>query len=57
MLKVMKKYIIPNTEAIEAICGAPLCHSNDGTEQQNYPTPGEQGGPKGAPTRVSVLYI
>lgn len=48
----MKVYITPKTEAIEAIYGSVICHSNDGEDQQVNPTPGSGGGPKAAPGRL-----
>lgn len=52
--KMMKKYITPNTETIEAIYGSVICHSNDGEQVQTNPTTPGQGGqtPLGAPGRV-----
>ena len=53
----MKKYIIPCTEAFEAICGAALCLSDQGAGQKDNPIPGTGGGPQGAPSRATILYI
>ena len=51
--KMMKKYITPNTETIEAIYGSVICNSNDGEGSQENPLdPGSQGPPLGAPARV-----
>ena len=50
-IEKMKKYITPNTEAIEAIYGSVICHSNDGQGSQDPPgTP--SGPPLGAPAHV-----
>ena len=57
MLKVMKKYSIPQTEAITMIMGSAICDESAGRGQFGNETPGGKGGPGAAPSRVSVLYI